>query len=360
MPRASKRIKTSATEDVAAQPSASISDAHNLPPSTQPQLVLAFKTGPTLEHIPDDVLLEILSHLPTIDIGHVLWCHCRQPPMMPSEALTRTSTVRALSKTSKLLRVRCLAMAWRRIETCTAGPNHTVTFFRVVGEAMKANMKVLKDCPHLRPLIQTATVALTRYKAATIVSALAEGLASLPNVTVIEVVHAHSHMTTAIKDGFEGKRFPSVRKLILPSHAHEILRCCPNVEEVICNEYDGSTLVGAIVKGNCKQVRVLKGVSASLKRLVKLLPNLNHVSVSSNSKHISSLASFPFLATIDIDVSRQPIKKDVPLVEYAAEAIATAKKVLQENQSQEKSLRVTRWVNTGGYNESLLMEIIRV
>ncbi|KIJ07853.1 hypothetical protein PAXINDRAFT_102780 [Paxillus involutus ATCC 200175] len=358
MPRASKRIKTSATEDVAAQPSASTSGA--TPPSTQPQLVLAFKTGPTLEHIPDDVLLEILSHLPTIDVGHVLWCHWRQPPVIPSEMLTRTSIVRVLSQTSKLLRLRCLAMAWRRIEICAAGPGRTITFFRVVGEVMKANMNVLKDCPHLWPLIQTVTVALTRYQASTIVPALAEGLASLPNVSVIEVVHAHSHMTTAIKNGFEGKRFPSVRKMILPSHAHEMLRCCPNVEEVICNEYDGSTIVGAIVKGDCKQVRVLKGVSAPLKRLVKILPNLNHVSVSSNSKHISSLASFPLLATIEIDVSRQPIKRNVSLVEYAAEAIATARKVLKENKSQEKSLRLTRWVNTGEYNESLLTEIVKV
>ena len=80
------------------------------------------------------------------------------------------------------------------------------------------------------------------------------------------VIHAHSQMTTAVKNGFEGKRFPSVRRISLPCSAHEIIKSCPNVEEVICTEGNGSTIIGSIIKGNCQQVRILKGISAPITR----------------------------------------------------------------------------------------------
>lgn len=68
-------------------------------------------------------------------------------------------------------------------------------------------------------------------------------------------------MTTAIKNGFEGKRFPSVRRISLPCSAHEIIKRCPDLEEVTCTEGDGSTIVGSLIKGKCQQVRVLKGIN---------------------------------------------------------------------------------------------------
>lgn len=73
-------------------------------------------------------------------------------------------------------------------------------------------------------------------------------------------------MTTPIKNGFEGKRFPSVRRIFLPSTAHEIVKSCPNVEEVVCTKGSGSTIVRSLVKGKCHRVRILKGISAPLAR----------------------------------------------------------------------------------------------
>ncbi|KAF9239080.1 hypothetical protein BU15DRAFT_74771 [Melanogaster broomeanus] len=356
MPRASKRSKSSATKHPEAQPSTS-ADAINPKlsgDSDSSQPVLVFKAGPSLEQIPDDVLLEILSHLPTVTIEHVLWAHCRQPPVVPSEMLTRTSTTRALSQTCRLLRSRCLAMAWRRIEICGAGPTHRVSFYSVVGKALRASTSVLTGCPHLRPLIQTVTVVFTRYRTAELLPAFAECLTSLPNLTLIQVVHAHSQMTTALKNAFEGKRFPSVRKLVLPSCAHEVLRCCPNVEEVTCNEGDGSTIIGAIIKGNCKKVQVLIGINAPLKRLVKFLPNLRHVSVEDRSHLmvIDSLSCFPLLTTIEIIISSGFSKE---------EAITAATKVLKANKSEEnKFIRLTNRVHFRKDNERLSIETVKV
>jgi hypothetical protein len=85
-----------------------------------------------------------------------------------------------------------------------------------------------------------------------------------PQYPLPAVIHAHSQMTTAIKNGFEGKRFPSVRRITLPCPAHEIIKRCPNLEEVTCSEGDGSTIVGSLVKGNCRQVRVIKGIRPPL------------------------------------------------------------------------------------------------
>lgn len=68
-------------------------------------------------------------------------------------------------------------------------------------------------------------------------------------------------MAPAFKDVFEERHYPQIRTIFLPTHAHIILRACPNVVEVICNSTDvrtGSTLLDAIGK-DCKHVEVLEG-----------------------------------------------------------------------------------------------------
>lgn len=65
-------------------------------------------------------------------------------------------------------------------------------------------------------------------------------------------------MTTILKDHFEGHTFPTIRTAVMPSHAHNILRCCPEVKTVICNYGDGSQLVSAIAK-HCKKVETIEG-----------------------------------------------------------------------------------------------------
>lgn len=86
-------------------------------------------------------------------------------------------------------------------------------------------------------------------------------LLALPNLHTIQVVHAHSAMTTAIKVAFVGVVLRGVRNVILPSCAHEILRCCPKVEDVTCNEDDGSKLVGALAATKCTELRTIRGIN---------------------------------------------------------------------------------------------------
>ena len=75
-------------------------------------------------------------------------------------------------------------------------------------------------------------------------------------------------MTTALKDAFHSKQYPQIRTIIVPSCAHNILRACPNVVDVTCNEDDGSKLLTAITK-ECKKVEVLDGFRFYSEAMVK-------------------------------------------------------------------------------------------
>ena len=177
----------------------------------QPQLFIPFQTEHTLERIPDDVLHEILSHLPTLSDQHVLFGYLMDPPVIPATELVRIPTLRVLSQTSRLLRSRCLAMAWRSLEFCGASlPKHSITFYKAIGEATKTGIRVLKACPHLLPFVQfvhsgyggfltadhyssyrTASVVWTRYQIDEIVPAFAACLATLPNLTTIQSTYGY-------------------------------------------------------------------------------------------------------------------------------------------------------------------------
>ena len=154
---------------------------------------------------------------------------------------------------------------------------------------------------------------LTRYKADTIVLALASCFATLPNLTTIQgivvlpsarqpsdeclrVVIRANQAATNIRKAFQSKRFLSVRRVSLPSCAHNILHSCPNIEEVTCTE-GSEMIVRSPVKGNFPRLGILRGVcqelkgmhhrfwcmhmtwseGASMTGLVKLPPNLTHI-----------------------------------------------------------------------------------
>lgn len=108
--------------------------------------------------------------------------------------------------------------------------------------------------------LRVVTVALTRFQTSNVLPPFVRLLSALPNIHTLEISHAHSAMTKALKDAFEGNVFPSIEKVILPTCAHEILRCCPEVREVTCNEDDGGRLVSALAQNGCKKLEILRNV----------------------------------------------------------------------------------------------------
>ncbi|KAF8125182.1 hypothetical protein EV363DRAFT_1270211 [Boletus edulis] len=316
--------------------------------STQPPSFIPFQTVPSLERIPDDVLLEVVSHLPIIDdtprryesFGHLEYA-------VDSTILSRTPTLRALSKTSRLLRSRCLAIAWRNVELCGI---HLWKYkylidSQAISKVAETGIRVLNACPYLLPLIQSVSVILTTYNKAQIVPELAACLATLPNLNTIQVVYTDYRMQTVIKNAFRGKRYPSVRRISLPSSAYEIIRRCPNVEEVACVDEDGSKIIQSIVEGKCHQVRILRGIPAPLTRLVDLVPNLTHASVALKSD-MAPLAGFPFLDTIEIIIDNfYYLEVGQSLSEFAALDVKKAREILKGNKNKsrvEKTVVLTR------------------
>ena len=68
-------------------------------------------------------------------------------------------------------------------------------------------------------------------------------------------------MTSSLKSAFEGRTFPSVQTVVVPDHAHNVLRSCSICQ---CNFGSGTALqalaalVIALAK-ECKKVQVIEG-----------------------------------------------------------------------------------------------------
>ena len=107
------------------------------------------------------------------------------------------------------------------------------------------------------------SIILSRYSTGTVLPACVRAIEALPNLHTLQVIRTHEHMTTTLKAAFAGHVFPQVQMIVLPSNAHNILRCCPEVRKVICINHDySSTLVSAIAKV-CKKVEEVEGFRGS-------------------------------------------------------------------------------------------------
>ena len=113
-----------------------------------------------------------------------------------------------------------------------------------------------------------ATVTLVRYSSKTVLPAFANCLKVLSNLHTLRIINAHPRITTTLKNSFQHMHYPQIQKVILPSCAHNILRACPKVRQVICNQDDGSKLITTMA-GACKNAESLHyihGGGLTLKR----------------------------------------------------------------------------------------------
>ncbi|KAH7345420.1 hypothetical protein B0J17DRAFT_702824 [Rhizoctonia solani] len=220
----------------------------------------------------------------------------------PQDYFERFSVLRALSQICRLSRKMYLPLLWERFQVCLVtnpGDNGSV----VLGKLWKGRAR---GCYKVHICGRTS-VALTRFQTSNVLPPFVELLGVLPNLHTLEIPHAHSEMTKALKAAFEGNIFPSIQKVILPTCAHEILRCCPEIREVTCNEDDGGRLVSALVYNGCRKLEVLRGIYAGpilMKRLSVACPPLKCVSIPERSipeNVIPTYATFPSLCVIKVD-----------------------------------------------------------
>jgi hypothetical protein len=91
-------------------------------------------------------------------------------------------------------------------------------------------------------------------------SLFAELLETLPKVHTLEVLRIGSMNPGPLELCFKGKSLPSIQRIVLPTRAHEILKCCSKVREVTCNEGDGRQLIDALLYAGCNGLESLRGV----------------------------------------------------------------------------------------------------
>ena len=103
------------------------------------------------------------------------------------------------------------------------------------------------------------TVGLTRHSPETIFPAFAEGLSHLPNLHTLYICHASRNSTALLRNVVKGKSYPQIRTIVLPTSVHPVLRACPNIVDVGCNQGEGKKLFNAMTK-QCKHVEVIEGI----------------------------------------------------------------------------------------------------
>ena len=196
------------------------------------------------------------------------------------------------------------------------------------------------------------TVSLTRYQMDTTLALFANCLAALPNLHTIQISHVHSQLTTPLKNAFAGKTFPSVRTIILPPAAHEILRRCPDLEHITANEHeggrfvDGSKIVSAALATKCSNLKTLRRVNpnqAMVKRTWLRKYLCFDVFVWSHFSGIAKMA--PDLRIIQVLASLHTVLPDVsqlPSPSLLHPSCYTTVRTSLENLLPSKILRLSR------------------
>ncbi|KAG6907292.1 hypothetical protein DXG01_009485 [Tephrocybe rancida] len=295
--------------------------------------------------LPTEIWLEILSYLPSVRIPTL---RISSSPVLPASTLARQQGLRALSQTCRQFRTLFLPQLWDRFEVCATKrqqetPLHhsndvqgmegvfvSGAWYKSIAEALETRSNGLRNSPEHAKLVHKVSVALTRCQSGTVLPAFVRCLMALPNLDTLQVLRAHTQMTTHLKDAFEGHVIRQVRTVVLPDHAHNVLRSCPEVRSVVCNCGDGGKLVSAIQK-ECKKVEKLAGFGPDekmMKRLVKAVPNLQEIHLSSlrmELKTIGMLGSLKHLRVIELDIPASSTPENTKCIGLAKELLRKAR-----------------------------------
>lgn len=256
------------------QPSAKRAKILTRNPSTIVQQAVALQ-------LPPELLLEIISHFQFLPIPYKDGNQHSYEKILPEVYLERTDILRALSQTCQYWRQMFLPMQWQCLDVVSSHSS-SGAWYKTLGESLIRKSQLVCEMPELasyvryvlfnratvptpraeallRRTCRSVSVCLSRYSMRRVLPALVSMIEHLPNLETLQIIRTHHHMVTPLKEAFQGHVFPQIQSLSLPSYAHHILRCCPNVIKVSCTDYnDGSRLVSAIKK-ECKNVQEVEG-----------------------------------------------------------------------------------------------------
>ncbi|RXW19550.1 hypothetical protein EST38_g6304 [Candolleomyces aberdarensis] len=201
---------------------------------------------------------------------------------LPGSAFSRTDALRALSQTCVAWRNFFWPMIWENVDLGSALRDGRGAWYRKLADGLIRKGRGIIGDAEVAKWVRRIRVVLTRCDISTVLPTLTSCLAACTNLQTLNIYFAHSEITTPLKEAFTGLNFPSVQTIVLPTQAHQVLRCCPNVKRVVCNDGDASQLISA-VKAKCKDVEVFEGIrpswkkDAMVKRLASAAPKLKEV-----------------------------------------------------------------------------------
>ncbi|CAA7269121.1 unnamed protein product [Cyclocybe aegerita] len=315
----------------------------------------AKQTSKILE-FPYELILEILSYFEALPVPFTP-DDARMNSFsthLPESTLERSDTLRALSQTCRMWRNVFLPMVWQNLEV-SATHSQSAAWYKVFGEALIRKSKLVCDNPDIASLVRSYTVIISRYSPFTVLPAFVQTIEALPNCHTLQILRAHHKMSTMFKGAFEGRSFPQIRTVVLPSQAHHVLRCCPEARRVICNSYDhGSQLVSAIAK-NCKKVEVIEGLhwwhgDNTIERIPRAMPKLRIIKFSSlvHPDVLKPLAKLTKLETIVFPTTAQDFDTLIQSHDHRQELafIKSAKELSRNSKATGRKtivVRYTQW-----------------
>lgn len=326
--------------------------------------------------MPLELLLEIMSYFPAVPVPT---SRRFNTPVLPPSVFERWDTLRALSQTCRLWRSIFYPMVWERMEACAIrqlkldtksgsgnqtpaaassapkpeidiyefrGDDIPVSWYKGVSRLLEKVSKGLSSDPQAAQHVRTVNVSLTRCSPGTVLPAFVECLEKLPNLETLQILRAHSQMSSMITDYFQRHTFPQIRTVIVPEQGHEILRCCPNARKVICNYGDGSKIITGLAKC-CKNIEVVEGITANknfLKRLVKGCPNIRELKLETGIEQnttdvLKALEPLKNLTRLEFQLGRSyaDIYHTVPLI---TQIVKGGKSLLDNRVPGKKSLKL--------------------
>ncbi|KAJ8086316.1 hypothetical protein PM082_005139 [Marasmius tenuissimus] len=299
--------------------------------------------------LPVEILTtQILGYFPNVPVGipeEVRPDSSHDPaPLLPEIVLERSKVLRALAQTCRRLREVYLPLQWEQLDLC-AYPHEPGTYggswYLTITKKTERVSEGLLNSPDLASYVRIINIALTRCSPKTVLPAFARCIEALPNLHTLQVVHAHTQITSFIKNGFEGFSFPQIRTVIIPPQAHNLLLCCPEVRRIVCDCWvDSQKLVAPIVKV-CKKVERLEGMEmtmTTLKRLVKSASNLKYLDLQLDGideERINVLVGFKQLTELNMKSREADVNKTLT---NHKDVIQAAKKLLAKQPTHKESV----------------------
>ncbi|KAG6829072.1 hypothetical protein H0H92_005783 [Tricholoma furcatifolium] len=299
--------------------------------------------------VPVEIWLEIASFFVEVVVpAEYSW------PSLPPATLEREQALLALSQLCRRLRDLFLPHLWKRFEVCAdKGSEVSSSRYKLVltnlgwrnapacenqalswegiSKELKRRSNVLLSSPHLQRYVHTVNIVIPPHLEHDTLTAFAKCLEELPSLHTLQILHADRTIRAGVyHDIFKWRVLLIVRTVILPTRAHGILRACPNVKMVICNDGGGREIVGAM-KYKCKHVTMLMGIDSNkplLNRIIENAPLLEEIGFARSIKldNLRILANLKKIRSIKLSLQD----------EGQEEVITLAQQILREAASDDK------------------------